>query len=243
MATFRYPHLPFPTADREPYYGSVSCKFGDFQDDNNPLNGTVVDSQSALFELLESFRGRQPFLFELREDPGFTLTIAFSCECGCVQHARSDGEPTYEMAVRPDPSKYGHASPVGLHGYRERTARPWVAIEPPTRCRVIVPLLPIIIEKPPYRKPDSRGPDGQPGYDSTPYDSRSPALISGDRTRNLRRDSRRTSSHWRQASRDSFPPVYCPFLDWITCCARASWSDVPRKATALCGLNGNTRCI
>jgi hypothetical protein len=77
----------------------VSCIFRDFQDDNNPLTGTVIDSQSTLSELLESFRGRQPFLFELREDRGFTLTVGFSDECGCVQYARSDGEPPYEMAL------------------------------------------------------------------------------------------------------------------------------------------------
>jgi hypothetical protein len=93
-------HVSLTTPDRVPYYGSVSCTFRDFQDDSNPFNGMVLDSQSGLSELLESFRGRQPFLFELREDPGFTLTIGFSCECGCVQYARSDGEPPYEMAVR-----------------------------------------------------------------------------------------------------------------------------------------------
>lgn len=82
-----------------PYYGSVCCTFRDYQDDKNPLNGTVIDSPSALSELLQSFRGRQPFLFELREDPGFTLTIGFGGEYGCVQYSRSDGEPPYEMAV------------------------------------------------------------------------------------------------------------------------------------------------
>ena len=95
----------------------MSCTFRDFQDDNNPLNGTVLDSQSALFNLLESFRGRQPFLFELREDlPGFTLTIGFSCECGCVQFARSDGEPPYEMGVRGPASKEGEKSVYFLAG-------------------------------------------------------------------------------------------------------------------------------
>ncbi len=77
----------------------MSCVFRDFQDDSNPLNGSEIDSRSALCELLKTFRGRQPFLFELRQDPGFTLTIGFSDECGCVQFARSDGEPPYEMAV------------------------------------------------------------------------------------------------------------------------------------------------
>jgi hypothetical protein len=98
-ALVRKRHISSTSADRVPYYGSVSCIFRDFQDDNNALNGTVIDSRRALSELLESFRDRQPFLFELREDPGFTLTIGFSDECGCVQFARSDGEPPYEMAV------------------------------------------------------------------------------------------------------------------------------------------------
>jgi hypothetical protein len=73
--------------------------FQDFQQTDNPLNGTGIDSTVGLTNLFESLKTREPFLFELRGNNGFSLTIGFAGDRGCVQHAPCDGSPPYLMAV------------------------------------------------------------------------------------------------------------------------------------------------
>ena len=73
--------------------------FQDFEQLENPMNGTSLDSPAALAELFRSLNGREPFLFELRGDSGFRLIVGFAEELGCVQYSPSDGSPPYLMAV------------------------------------------------------------------------------------------------------------------------------------------------
>jgi hypothetical protein len=42
---------------------------------------------------------RDPFLFELRGESEFILTIGFAGGRGCAQHSPTDGSPPYLMTV------------------------------------------------------------------------------------------------------------------------------------------------
>jgi hypothetical protein len=75
--------------------------FHDLQQVDNPMNGTGLESAAALAELFRSLNNRKPFLFELRGDNGFTLTVGFG-DCGCVQYNSSNGSPPYLVAVAKD---------------------------------------------------------------------------------------------------------------------------------------------
>lgn len=50
-------------------------------------------------EIYRSLDGRKPFLFELRGETGFMLTVGFAGDSGSVQYSPSDGSPPYLMAV------------------------------------------------------------------------------------------------------------------------------------------------
>jgi hypothetical protein len=80
----------------------MSATFHDLQQLDNPVNGTRVDTTAAIAELIGSLRERKPFLFELRGDNGFMLTVGFAGNCGSVQYSTSDGSPPYLMAVADD---------------------------------------------------------------------------------------------------------------------------------------------
>ncbi len=77
----------------------MSVIFQDMQDAHNELNGTRIGDASNLHLLLDAFRRRQPFLFELNADGGDTLTIGIGADVGCVQHTGGDGDPPYLMAL------------------------------------------------------------------------------------------------------------------------------------------------
>jgi immunity protein Imm1 of predicted polymorphic toxin system len=80
----------------------MTATFNDLQQPTNVLDGTRLQSVDAVASLLKSFRGRAPFLFELRGDNGMMLTIGFAGECGTVQYASASGAPRYLMAVSRD---------------------------------------------------------------------------------------------------------------------------------------------
>lgn len=77
----------------------MNTTFHDLQDKYNSLNGFSVRDEQELDALLQSFRERQPFFFELVGENGITLLIGYGPDMGCVQHSTSDGEPPYLMAL------------------------------------------------------------------------------------------------------------------------------------------------
>lgn len=80
----------------------MNVTFNDLQDKSNVMNGTCVRNSLGLHALLEPFKDRQPFMFELVGANGCTLLVGFSKEVGCVQFSASDGEPPYLMALNDD---------------------------------------------------------------------------------------------------------------------------------------------
>jgi hypothetical protein len=78
--------------------------FQDLQRIDNPMNGTALESAAALAELFGSLDTRKPFLFELRGNDGFMLTVGFAGDHGCVQYGSSDGSPPYLLALTEAPA-------------------------------------------------------------------------------------------------------------------------------------------
>jgi len=81
---------------------SMSLTFEDLQQLDNPMNGAHLETVAAIAELFRSLRERKPFLFELRGDNGFMLTVGFAGNCGSMQYSPSNGSPPYLMAVADD---------------------------------------------------------------------------------------------------------------------------------------------
>jgi hypothetical protein len=50
-------------------------------------------------EIYDGLKDRKPFLFELRGDNGFMLTVGFAGDKGSVQYSPCNGSPPYVMAV------------------------------------------------------------------------------------------------------------------------------------------------
>lgn len=73
--------------------------FKDLQQSDNPLNGKAFASVAEMVDLLRLMGCRKPFLFELRGDNGFMLTVGFADELGTAQHSPNDGSPPYFMAM------------------------------------------------------------------------------------------------------------------------------------------------
>jgi hypothetical protein len=73
------------------------------QDEDDPLNGSVIETDAELTELLERVRTRKPFFIRLSCDNGFELMIGISGNVGCVQHSRSRGESPNLLAVSAHP--------------------------------------------------------------------------------------------------------------------------------------------
>lgn len=80
----------------------MSATLHDLQQLDNPMNGARLETTAAIAGLFRSLRERKPFLFELRGDNGFMLTVGFARNCGSVQYSPSDGSPPYLMAVADD---------------------------------------------------------------------------------------------------------------------------------------------
>jgi hypothetical protein len=81
--------------------------FQDLQLPDNPLNGRQLDSAASMAEIYQSLRTRKPFLFELRGENGFMLTIGFAGDTGSAQHSPCDGSPPYLMAISDEIVKEG----------------------------------------------------------------------------------------------------------------------------------------
>jgi hypothetical protein len=77
----------------------MTAIFQDLQQPENPLNGRQVNSAISIAEICRGLSKRKPFLFELRGDNGFMLTVGFAGNIGSVQYSRCDGLPPYLMAV------------------------------------------------------------------------------------------------------------------------------------------------
>ncbi len=80
----------------------MNLLYWDLQQSDNPMNGRSLNSESGIAELFGSFGERRPFLFELRANNSFTLTIGFGGDYGTVQYSSSDGSPPYLMALADD---------------------------------------------------------------------------------------------------------------------------------------------
>jgi hypothetical protein len=77
----------------------MAVQFFDLHEDANPRNGSVISNEDEFSELLDGFRGRKPFFFELVWGKEFVLQIGFGANGSCVQHSPSDGDPPYLLAV------------------------------------------------------------------------------------------------------------------------------------------------
>lgn len=77
----------------------MKMTFQDQQEPTNMANGRVLSAPADVAQLFESLRGRPPFMFELIGENGHSLTVGYSDSVGAVQHAASDGQPPYMMAV------------------------------------------------------------------------------------------------------------------------------------------------
>ncbi len=81
----------------------MRASFDDFEDTRNQRNGDWIESEAELRELLHSFDGRAPFVFELRSESGLALMAGFSESACCAQIGSANGEPPYWMAVAQQP--------------------------------------------------------------------------------------------------------------------------------------------
>jgi hypothetical protein len=57
--------------------------------------------QTNVRALLETFRARTPFFFELRGDHPNKMLVGIGAEAGCIQYSTVNGEPPYWMARDP----------------------------------------------------------------------------------------------------------------------------------------------
>lgn len=77
----------------------MKVTFQDQQEPTNVAGGRVLSAPADVAQLFESLRGRPPFMLELIGENGHSLTVGYSDSVGAVQHAASDGQPPYLMAV------------------------------------------------------------------------------------------------------------------------------------------------
>jgi hypothetical protein len=77
----------------------MTVVFQDLQEVNNPLNGRQLKSAASMAELWYDLGGRKPFLFELRGDNGFMLTVGYAGDTGSVQYSSCDGSRPYLLAT------------------------------------------------------------------------------------------------------------------------------------------------
>jgi hypothetical protein len=71
--------------------------FYDMEDEENPLNGTVVRNSDELRRILRGLRGREPFACELEGEHGAGLVLGIG-RVGTAQYSREDDGP-YFLAV------------------------------------------------------------------------------------------------------------------------------------------------
>jgi len=71
--------------------------FYDMEDDENPLNATVIHSSDELRKILLGLRVREPFACELEDENGACLVLGIG-RLGTAQYNREEGGP-YFLAV------------------------------------------------------------------------------------------------------------------------------------------------
>ena len=81
--------------------------FQDLEQCTNPMNGTSLASPAEIDTFFQTLSGRKPFMFELRGDNGFMLTIGLASDCAAVQYSPSEGLPPYLIAVASDEIEAG----------------------------------------------------------------------------------------------------------------------------------------
>jgi hypothetical protein len=91
----------------------MKLEFLDMEDENNPLNRALIDSDQELVRILDQLRHRKPFGLRLKGENGFTLDICLAREFGSVQHSTSSGDTPYLMAVAPGSSPILSTGVVG----------------------------------------------------------------------------------------------------------------------------------
>lgn len=73
--------------------------FHDLERTENPLNGTRLLVGADFPPLLHRLIGRPPFIFELRSQNGFKLTMGVTHNRGFAQYSACDGSPPYLVAA------------------------------------------------------------------------------------------------------------------------------------------------
>jgi hypothetical protein len=79
----------------------MKLEFLDMQEENNPLNGALIDSDQELVRILDQLRLREPFGLKPEGENGFTLDICLAREFGSLQHSANTGDTPYLVAVAP----------------------------------------------------------------------------------------------------------------------------------------------
>lgn len=82
----------------------MRVKFLDKEQQDNPLNGELIDNCQELETILEQLRHKRPFGLELKGENGFSLDICLAETYGAVQHTASDGDSECLLAVAPGSS-------------------------------------------------------------------------------------------------------------------------------------------
>jgi hypothetical protein len=81
----------------------VVVTFQDFEQLDNPRNGTALSDAASVSDFVGSFHGRDPFVFELCCEEGYRLTNGCGSILACVQYSAADGLPPYMFAVADTP--------------------------------------------------------------------------------------------------------------------------------------------
>ncbi len=95
----------------------MKLEFLDMQEEQNPLNGSLIDSEEELGNILDQSRHREPFGLKLEGENGFTMDILLAREFGSLQYSPASGDPPYLLAIAPgspEISLVGHVSPSDL---------------------------------------------------------------------------------------------------------------------------------
>ncbi len=73
--------------------------FVDMQDDNNSLNGKIIQDSNDVAAVFAEMENREPSLCRLDAENGYTLTMGISKTVGCAQINKTNGDSPYLMAV------------------------------------------------------------------------------------------------------------------------------------------------
>jgi hypothetical protein len=91
--------------------GTVKLRIVDSQDRSKPA-GFLIEA-SDVTNLMEVFRRRAPFFFEVRGEHPFKLLVGVGHGIGCVQRSPANDDPPYWMAIEPGRSN----QPDGIMGF------------------------------------------------------------------------------------------------------------------------------